>query len=92
MLTNSAEGELINEYGIDSLESVTLKTTPEQDALLQQLINESLNNKSNYNLYTSNCVHKANELLTAVGEGVFSNPMTPQGLMSALQQRENEKR
>ena len=49
------------------LTTVTLPTTPEQDRVMQDIINRLLKNPGNYELYDRNCVAAVREVLGAAG-------------------------
>ena len=66
ILGNDVPGELLPDTRTP-IDSVTIPTTPEQDRLIQDLLNQRRNNPGNYNLYNRNCTTTVNEALGAAG-------------------------
>ncbi len=68
------------------LETITIPTSPQEDAIMQAIISNALGSKrQSYNLFTNNCVTFAISVLKAGGIKV-PNTIFPNGLMSYLQQ------
>ena len=74
----------------DILDTITIQTTPSQDAAMLRVINRNLDELRDYNLYRQNCAHFGQEVLGAgglLGEPDAPKTNEPRTLMDYLQRK-----